>query len=283
MLDHAAMLQADRDALIAILPRVNALNSFIRSEAYRRHGFMTSLAYVVYHYKREAIMAADRLGIATHRRTTVHVQCNRCGGTGRYTDRNGYTWPDCLHCTKGTARLEFAETTLPGFCWLSPRRTTYEFRFIRFDELPESDQKWQVNQPGVDLTPSQVADHLCEIEAHFPKRPPVQRSDDSDYDIANTYRIWIGETERGRCAMCGGPREQPHGMHGIFTGRLYWSASVCEVCSAQHSGAAFELMAARLPAELLTPEIRQWAVRHPAPARKPQWVSTDYVADEIPF
>lgn len=284
MIQHDTMLQAGRDALIAILPRVNALNSFVRSAAHRRW-FVCSLPYVIYHYKREAIMSGESLGLATHRRATVNVQCDRCGGTGRYTDSNGYTWPDCLHCSKGVAHLEFVETTLPGFCWLTPRRQSYELRLGAFADLPETDQAWQVRQPGADLTPSQVADHLCEIEAHFPKRPPVQRSDWNDFDIANTYRIWIGETARGRCAMCGAAMEQPHGMHGITTGRLSWSASVCKGCSDQNSGSVFERMASRLPDELLTPEIRLWAVRHPAPPEKQrsQWVCTDTADAEIPF
>lgn len=279
MLDHAAMLQEARDALRTVLPLVDALNGFIRSAAHRRY-FCCSLPYVIYHYKREAIMSGESLGLAAHRRATVNTTCHDCGGCGKYTDQYGYQHPRCRRCySTGTAKLDFVETELGDFRWLTPRDKAGGFHRVgRFDELPETEQVWQVNQPGTDLTPSQVAEHLCEIEGFFQKRPPVQRGDWHDFDIANSYRIWVGETPRGRCYMCGALMTQPHGMHGITTGRLSWSASVCRNCSDTHKGSVFDRVASCLPDELLTPQIRRWVASHPVPVKqqRPQWVSTDY-------
>lgn len=260
----AALIAADRDALVAILPRVSAMNSFLRSEACRRHYWRSSIGHVVYHYKREAILQAHRLGMATHRRADVTVKCRDCGGTGKYSDTWGQTHDHCWHCSStGYAELVFVETTLPGVVWLSPYQRCFDF-VTRVAELPPTDQNWQVNQPGVDLTPSQVADHMNEIEAFFPKRPPVQYGEWNDFDVYASYSIWVGETRPGACALCCHHLEPHYGGHGVSTGRLIWNARVCERCRTKCSpGEIFNVLSRHMPAEFITPEIRRWVERHP--------------------
>lgn len=92
--DHVrADIEAAKTGLLAILPRVSAMNSFLRSPVFRRYWYTSALAHVVYHYKREALIRATRLEIAEHRRAEVSIKCRDCGGTGRYTDWGG----KCIH------------------------------------------------------------------------------------------------------------------------------------------------------------------------------------------
>lgn len=260
------MAAARRDGLIAIIPRVNAMNSFIRSESWRRHGIVCGgIAPVVYHYKREAILEAHRFGIASHQRTSVRTTCRDCGGSGKYTDWAGYTHPGCRRCAStGAVRLEFVETTLPGALWLSPREKMWALSDVQFDDLPETANYWEINQPGTDLTPSQVADHMCEIEAFFPSRPPKHWSDYGEHDPFESYTIWVGETQRTTCHLCGDPMEEASGMHCVRTGRIWWSAAACNVCRALHGAdETFKALSRRLTQEFITPEIRRWIERHP--------------------
>lgn len=266
MIDMEAALATDRDALTAILPRVNAMNSFIRSAEHNRHCILGSLPYVVYHYKREAIARGHGLGMATHRRSDVRVKCNRCGGSGRYTDQYGYTHDGCRHCSSsGTAHLRFVETALPGALWLTPEREAWSFMGWReIEELPQTTENWQVNQVGKDLTPPEVADHLNEIEAFFPKRPPAQQGEYGSFDIYGTYRLWVGETSPASCFLCRQHMEEPYGGHAIVTGRLHWNARICRACDAQYKGAdVFSALSVRMPSEFITPEISRWIERHP--------------------
>ena len=61
------------DALLVLLPRLNAMNSFVQGGS--------NLSLCVYHYKREALKQATSYGIAAHRRTTIATKCRDCGGT----------------------------------------------------------------------------------------------------------------------------------------------------------------------------------------------------------
>lgn len=272
-----AETQLARDALREILPHVTAMNSFLRSPAAARRGHASSLDHVVYHYKREALIQASRLGIAKHRRANVLATCRDCGGSGRYADWSGYEHDHCYHCgSSGVAHLEFVETDLPGVTWLTPRQKAYEF-IGRFEELEPTANNIQINQLGRDLTPSEVADHLNAIEAFFTKRPPEQWSDDTRFDVACTYSIWIGETASDRCHLCRIELNRDYGGHIVRTGRVMWNARVCKSCGDRSD--VFTTLSPTLPQELITPEIAAWMAQHPAQNTRSKVVAVEYAVD----
>lgn len=254
--------------LLAILPRVAAMNSFVRSAA-ARHGLGGSaLANVVYHYKREALIQATGYGLATHRRATVPTKCRDCEGTGKYYDSFGYRHDHCWRCNNsGHVRLQFVETTLPdGIVWLTPREKAWKFMSTAAqDELDETTQNWQINQPGIDLEPSQVAEHLNAIEAFFPKRPEKRYSEYGEHDAFATYTLWIGTTERGKCYLCGAAIDRIYGGHYVRSGRVTWNGIVCKPCEGRCGGKVFETLTPMMPRHFLTPPIAEWIARHPTP------------------
>jgi hypothetical protein len=158
-------------------------------------------------------------------------------------------------------RLDFIETTLPGAVWLTPREKAWPLHLP--DDLPETTENYAINQPGADLTPSQVADHMNAIEAFFPRRPAPVQWEYGSHDSYACYSIWIGATDLSKCHLCGCTLDSLYGGHVTRTGRLMWSAHVCKTCKAQHTGHIFTVLSQRMPEEFLTPEIRLWAERHP--------------------
>lgn len=297
-----AIAKARGDALGALLPRLDAMNSFVRSEAHRRHWYVCGLARVVYHYKREALRELKQLQLATHRLVSVRTKCRDCGGSGCYTDSYGHTHDHCWLCgNKGRVTLRFVESTLyGGIVWHTPERDAWHFHGSTCGTDPTPVENWTVHQVGKDLTPSQVATHMNAIEAAFTTRPRAayQCYGGPDCSPHETYRLWIGEPSRDVCLICGNRDGAPHCGHGVSTGRLCWTAPACKKCRDEAEGAEiFDILSLLLPAEFKTPEILEWAARHPAPpepkreeefpVRKivQQPVAREYFhgADDIPF
>lgn len=287
-------------AVIGVIPQLDALNSFIRSEAHRRASVVSSLPKVVYHYKREALCELTRMQQATHRLVATSTKCRDCGGSRCYTDMNGYTHDHCWKCSStGRVTLRFIESTIRGTTvWHTP--ITDAYTFIRdtseMKEYPVLD--WKVHMPGIDMTPSEVATALCDVEMVFTTRP----RDIYDYhtrSLHDTYTIWIGETPRDSCLICGNTRGAPHCCHILRTGRLHWGGSVCKKCREVDDGSELrDALARLLPDSLITPAIRVWVERHPTQAdptpiyygQPPRctWDPRDSVpdaqpAEEIPF
>lgn len=270
---RAADALARADALIALLPRLDAMNSFVRSEVHRRRwSCRTSMPKVVYHYKREALREFTQLQLASHRLVFVRVTCRDCGGSRRYTDSYGYTHDHCWLCgSTGSVGLRFVESTLPGgIIWNTPERD--DFRRGVGQEVATRVETPIVHQVGKDLTPSEVAANMNAIESVITVQPPrVTEYYGTDYLPHHTYQLWIGESSRDTCLICGSHEGAPFHGYGARTGRLCWTGSVCLKCQAQANGVEiFDVLARLLPAELLTPEITEWAARHPAPPEPPK-------------
>jgi hypothetical protein len=262
----ADLIDIETQALLDILPRLSAMNSFIRSAAAQRGMCGGPLAYVVYHYKGEALIRGTRLGIIAHRSASTLAKCRACDGTGRYVDWDGFKHPNCRRCnSKGYLALEFVESTFTDeTSWLTPREKAW--RFVRSNaELPPSPNTPHVQVFGKDLTVDQVAEHMCEIEAFFAtSRPdPYYDRDGNAWDYFANYRLYVGETV-GTCPICSTAVDEESGhRHGLSTGRLSWTAVVCPTCRALHCNSIFEVLKPALPAAFLTPAVRRWVETHP--------------------
>lgn len=268
MAEVLAEVAARRRALLGVLPELDAMNSYVRSDAHRRGSVSSSLAKVVYHYKREALRELTQLQLATHRAVSVITQCRDCGGSGCYTDYNGYTHDHCWACSSsGDVKLRFVESMIYGsYVWHTPIRDAYTF-LSRAHELPEHPvDDWTVHQKGNDLTPSRVAAAMNAIEDVITRRPTWRGNWGQARTLHDSYTLWVGETSRDVCLICGSTKAAPHYGHIVRTGRLHWSGAACRVCvDASKGGEIFDVLAGLMPQAFLTPEVRAWVERHPSP------------------
>lgn len=283
MAEHDAAKTVAIDGLLAILPRVDALNSYVRSDSARR-GSGNYLSTVIYHYKREALKAATQYRVASHRRVVATSKCIDCGGKGRYTDSYGYTHDHCWKCgSSGTAKLRFIESTLATtlatpfqdcITWHSPDRDAYTF-CPGYSEMPEeSVGDWKPRQTGRDLTVDDLAKHLLEVEEFFPAKPTRHYSG-GDYDYCETnphreYTLYVGNSRDLGCALCGGLDDLVEHGYCVSTRRLSWSASICKPCQARFEKAwgksnvrIFKVLGEHFPEVWWTPALRLWDEMHP--------------------
>lgn len=271
--------------LLAILPRADALNSYVRSPSYRG-GLSSNLKRVIYHYKREALKAVTSARLASHRRVWARSKCIDCGGRGRYTDYNGHTHPHCRKCgSTGSVKLSFIESTIAmvSIVWHSPERECWDFLPLGWREWPEeSAGDWAPHRPGKDLTADEQAKHLLEVESFFPNTP--QRFYWEDYYSCGSgtyfypfedYTIYVGDSMDLGCAMCGRQDQMRPCGYGVTTRRLSWTAHVCEPCRSRYekswgknSGYIFKVLADHFPEAWWTPSLRQWDEMHPVRDRK---------------
>jgi hypothetical protein len=271
------------DALLQTMPRVDALNSYVRSPSYRG-GLSGNLKRVIYHYKREALKSATNLQIVSHRRVWARSKCIDCNGKGRYTDYNGYTHPHCRKCySTGSVKLQFIESTIAAasIVWHSPERDCYDFLPIGWLEWPEeSAGDWAPHQPGKDLTADELAKHLLEVEGFFPNKPRRYFWDDyygggSYYYPFEDYEIYVGDSCDLGCVICGNQENVRQGGYGVHTRRLSWTAHICEPCHVRYekswgkeSTYIFRVLAEHFPEVWWTPALRQWDEMHPVRDRR---------------
>lgn len=274
-------------ALFEILPRVDALNSYVRSDSYRGAG---NLKRVIYHYKREALKAATNLQVVSHRRVAATAKCIDCGGKGRYTDYNGYTHPHCRKCSSsGKAKLLFIESTIATtletpfqqcITWHSPERDCWDFLPVGWREWPEqSAGDWAPHQKGKDLTADALAKHLLEVEAFFPNQPRPYYWDDNDgcgttYYPFEDYTIYVGDSRDLGCLLCANTDGLREWGYGVQTRRLSWTAHICEACDTRHekswgktSTRIYAALANHFPEVWWTPALRTWDEMHPVRER----------------
>lgn len=270
------------EALLAILPRLDALNSFVRAPNCRTAGL---LARVIYHYKREALRMITQQGLATHRLIATTTKCRDCRGSGRYTDWGGYTHNHCRLCSNsGSVKLRFIESTIATrtdspfqgcIVWHTPERDAWAFisNTHEMREHPAGD--WTVHQPGRDLDVEALADHLLAVEAFFLEKPRrFYASDFFEQDPHNQYQLSAGESDGKTCPLCLRLFEVPEGKYPhrycLATGRIGWTAIVCAACHATrgNSGEIFEALRSRFPEYLWTPALRRWSASHPVLERR---------------
>lgn len=254
---------------LKVADAVSKLNAWVKSA---RRGSDWSSKYVVYWLKGLAIQQAQRLGLASHRRIAANVQCRDCGGSGKYEDRYGYTHDHCFACCNtGTARLEFIETMIADrLRWHTPLQKAWNYVPGYSSMEVEEVTDWQPNEgTGLELEADEAARLLNLVEGALAKGNKYPRGSlyDGGYsygeaDDFNSYTLWIGETSKDSCVLCGGTCERY--SHGVAFGRLQWSANACSDCRQKFSnGGIWPELKRRIPQELLNqPNVREWARRH---------------------
>lgn len=264
---------SDVDELLEVLGHVDRLNSWVRSEAFRSQFWSgRSLRNLIYHYKTESIQEAIRRSATRHEHVDDLVVCRDCGGSGKYTDREGFEHGHCWRCSNtGNVALHFVRTHLfDRFTWHTPERQAWTF--ISWQQIKDLKRvaagDWHVNKPGRDLPLDDVVASLAVIEGRFP-RPPKRYVGDGWFsggwmDDFASYRLHIGRTDQKRCVLCGRSDDLYIGWIHTVCGRLEWSAKVCRPCGKEHAG-SFIFDACKLagPGDLLTPAIANWVATHP--------------------
>lgn len=270
------------------LRAVNYLNSYVRSEACRRH-LLSKPERAIYHLKRYALEAAQKAGMVSHRRVGVVATCRDCGGTGRYMDSVGQEFDHCHRCqNRGHLVLYFVESEIlfdpsgwqfwKNFAWHTPEKQwPREWNDWLKNEFP-GDTRWKTHQLGQDLTPAQVAECLNVAEAYFPQRPPL-RWVDLDYTHRQVddfdYRLYVGETSKC-CRFCGSESEESEiGRCAVRRGNICWIDHACKACRDRYPVVRFFKPGAPKepniyddfpwPHQLTNNEhIQGWIERHPA-------------------
>ncbi len=263
---------------------IDALNSFVRSDAFGRQYliFGHALRRQVYAMKNQAIRRAHAAQLTTHRRVSVVTQCRDCGGTGRYVPWSGEQLDHCRACSNtGTVTLRFVETTVAGVgAWHTPEErfpneltACLEWPDWRSEDYEASwsdvSETWTVNQPGGDLDPPAVAEHLVIAEAAFywPRWSTAARWQLPYLKEQGDYRLYIGE-EADRCHFCHAPRVLDREKRTCNTVNwcvhhndvpVRWRIVVCDPCSKKHQAEFLDQSRIPFPDHLASaPAVRQW-------------------------
>jgi hypothetical protein len=235
---------------------IDRLNSWARSASYRRgHGGGREAVYTL---KREALLEAHRRGELAWRWVEARVKCRDCGGAGLYIDQYGCKHDHCWACSNtGTARLEFAESTICGTVWHSPAN---DFPFRGGNPVFGDAGDWAPNLPGRDLEPWEAARDLNVAETFFPPRCSEARYG-GGMDSCWGYKLHVGRLT-DRCQLCGA--EPGEGLnHGCSRGVITWTAAACQTCRDSYPRDASIFGAFPFPSELAShPEIVAWRERH---------------------
>jgi|SRR5579872_2930358 len=248
---------------------IDRLNSWVRSESYRKGHWHSSPFYAIYWLKGQAIEWADNNLTCQHEHIRAMVVCRGCSGTGKYYDSNGYTWPHCRACSStGRHSLMFVETRIQnGPTWHIPHQ-----KFFRGYgkpsipwELARVAEDWKPNQVGRDMTVDEVARDLNTAEMYFTKRPHVHETDWGERnDFA--YKLYVGNTGKV-CAFCGDNAEQCG--YGVSFGRISWTDYACKKCAEPYPGVEI-FSRFPLPIKLIDfPNIQAWIARNSTLMERP--------------
>ncbi len=193
-----------------------------------------------------------------HRGIISNVECRDCGGTGKYNKHwCGETFGHCWACdSTGRAKLHFVETKLEArFTWHTPRE--------RFPRVWEGGYKlefeWLPNRPGKDLETHEAAALLNLIEPYFSKPYDDFSRYGGTFNDFN-YHLYLGETDRAVCSLCGWGPAMASGFH-VCREMVEWRDTACEECNHKFKGSSIFNQFA-VPQHLLNPEIEKWMARH---------------------
>lgn len=266
------------DRLLPAVWDVDRLNSWVRSESYRRI-LLGGPKKTIYWLKRKALIAAHEAGLCEHRKIRVEIACRTCGGTGVWQsyDPDGYS-ERCNKCNgRGEVKLYFLETRIHGrTCWHTPQHQVPHALYrglpswldcsleTSYDDLWELETDWRPNQSGGDMEPHEVAKAFCEAEAVF-SLPEVRRgygySVDEVKDIRH-YRLFVGRTDL--CHVCLEPAPQSINIGMRWQG-VQWTERCCDDCWERRQKRGIRVDEPRTPPAALIahPDIQRWIELHP--------------------
>lgn len=247
--------------LSQVINAIDKLNSYVRSTSYKSHHISGPLG-AVYEMKRWAMIAAKEQGLDwQHRFIYSAVICRNCEGTGNYN--NSYSdddlfYEECRTCSgTGTAHLYFIETTIDigrSVKWHTPRHK-FPFYATGIDASTGDyikEKNWTPNYPGHELTSIEVAQYLNIAEEYFEEKI----KEDLKYDhFTFKYCLYIGETEKEICSLCGAAALP--GAQVVTRFKLYWRDHCCKQCH-QHFD-VFQRFS--LPQYLINEDIKKWMDR----------------------
>ena len=248
------------EAGIEALHAMARLNSWLRSKSGRRPVYGRPLG-AVYYLKREAIIWADANLACKHGSIIVGVECRDCGGSGRYCDSYGCQHDHCWRCgSRGRTSLHFVWTWIEeaAILWHTPRDKFWiPGKHTPLYSLAVWDDRWGVNQPGLEMTVEEVARDLNIVEAFWPRRPGEHHTDWGTFDVFH-YTLNLGDVERDRCAICGGEANPNYRCH-VRRGWFEFSDVACKRCHDQKGIEVFNLFP--FPVHIVGPHAREWAER----------------------
>lgn len=215
---------------------MNVLNSWVRSRDHKGE----HVVFAIYDWKLEIIKRAIRNNETDIFPVFAKTRCRDCGGTGRYIDSFGGTWPHCRKCNStGTVKLFFLETEIKGYRWHTPRERTYLLKLpTGFYECSEEAVDWEPNQEGICLELSEIVGCLNILEETLGRNVLGSHSiEDRDkyYDTVHheDYRIFLGSSAR-ICEFCGDAFEQGC-YHHVTRKYVQWTAWACNSCRAVYA------------------------------------------------
>lgn len=263
------LTQAQREARHKLIATaIDKLNSWVRSNSGR-----SSPRWAIYDWKRHFIEESLRAGLVQDMRAIrLSLTCRDCGGSKRYTDSYGQTFPWCRKCgSKGSIILRFLVTNISGYTWHTPERETWRISNVLVPssiwEQSTLSVDWEPNQKGRDIEVAEAAKWLNILEAEYPNVPGSHGVYDygdwiGDQDHKK-YRLYLGRTEP-KCAFCGALEESGElRWYHVVRDHVEWSACACVPCEVAHRGgepSIFKLFP--VPGDKLQdPEIRTWLGR----------------------
>ncbi len=255
-----------------LAPHVDRLNSWVRSQGARE--WFSSPMRAIYDFKFAIIRRAFIEGRCQHGAIYLSLNCRDCGGSRRYTDSYGHTWPHCRKCSSmGVVRLTFLVTEVAGFNWHTPWNRTYSLPLahVELEKSATLSADWEPNGTGRELELWQIAESLNVLEAEMPTAVGYHGVyDNGDWygdKKHSDYRLNLGRVERSTCELCESSAEKKNRVvHHVMRKHIEWSAWACSACCAAHAGDSptiFSLFA--VPVEHLKhPAVQTWLERRNA-------------------
>jgi Zn ribbon nucleic-acid-binding protein len=219
----------DQEKLLSIMPPLARLNAWARLE-YKDQLDMHEMPSRIYAWKKMAIGAAMKLGMATQRIIGVERSCKACKGTGEYkwvdwNDEDHVDYQDCRRCgATGKVILRFVESTIAGqyrFHTPRPRWDLGVFTPEDFEAVQPGGTDWEPEQPGAPLERLEFIRLINQVEAIIPVPEPR-------FGSSTEYSLHLGELPG--CWICGSINcRYSWDLYRMQIG-LRWKAGLCEAC-----------------------------------------------------
>lgn len=217
----------DEEKILSIMPALAKLNAWARLPIQKQLD-MSGLASQIYRWKRSAISAAMKTGLATQRIIAVERPCKACRGTGTYTwidwnDEDHVDYQPCRRClSTGKVILRFVESTIAGRTKFHTPRPKWDlgvFTELDFEATMPSQTDWTPEQPGLELDRVELIQSINQIESVICDRGLKQ--------LNESYSLHLGMSPG--CWICGSINCRFD--YGIWRPiGLRWKSAICDDC-----------------------------------------------------